>query len=46
MKCPKCETPMVISEWDGWVWMCFHCDHIDREATPEEIEQLEKELRQ
>lgn len=33
---------MVIDEWGGWAWCCFHCDHIDREATPEEIEQHEK----
>lgn len=41
--CPKCKTPMIISSWDGWRWMCFHCDHVGREATDEEIEKQESE---
>lgn len=42
--CPKCKTPMIISSWDGWVWMCFHCDYVGREATDEEIERQEDEI--
>jgi ribosomal protein L37AE/L43A len=38
MNCPYCGAPMVISAWDGWVWMCFHCDHQGRLATDEEID--------
>ena len=40
MKC-KCGTEMIISEWDGWVWMCFYCDYVGRKATDEEIKELE-----
>ena len=43
MKCPKCGAYMAIDEWGGWVWVCFNCDHIDREATNEEIVTLEDE---
>ena len=42
--CPKCKTPMIISSWDGGVWMCFHCDHIGKKATDEEIERQEDEV--
>lgn len=42
MLCDKCEAVMVISEWDGWIWVCFHCDNIGRAATYEEIEKLER----
>ena len=35
--CPKCQAPMIISEWDGWVWMCFNCDYVGGDATEEEI---------
>ena len=42
MLCSTCGTEMVISEWDGWVWVCFICDNIGRPATTEEIEELER----
>lgn len=42
--CPKCKAPMIISSWDGWRWMCFHCDNIGRKATDEEIERQEDEV--
>ena len=42
MKCPKCETPLVIDEWNGWVWLCFHCEHEERKATDEECSEQEQ----
>ena len=36
MKCPKCNNDMVISEWDGWIWLCIFCGHEGHIATPEE----------
>lgn len=42
MNCPKCGTEMIIDEWNGWVWTCFHCDYIDRQATDKEIEEWEE----
>lgn len=36
--CPRCKSPMIVSTWDGWRWMCFHCDYVGREATDEEID--------
>ncbi len=42
MECSECGTQMIISEWDGWVWICLHCDHVGRNATPEEIEEYEQ----
>ena len=42
MKCPECGMPMIINEWEGWIWVCFHCDHVDRPATNEEVELQEK----
>lgn len=36
--CPNCKSPMVVSTWDGWRWMCLHCDYVGREATDEEID--------
>jgi len=36
---------MVIDEWSGWVWTCFHCDYVDRSATDEEIEKQEAEIK-
>ncbi len=42
MICPKCNTKLIIDEWYGWVWYCFHCHHIDRYATDKEIRELEK----
>lgn len=41
MKCPICGEEMVISEWDGWKWVCFICDLEDRIATDAEIEEYE-----
>jgi uncharacterized Zn finger protein (UPF0148 family) len=42
MKCPCCGTPLVIDEWGGWIWTCFHCDYTARPATDEEIEAQER----
>ena len=44
MICPKCETPMVIDSWNGWICTCFHCDHVDRIATDSEVEEQEREI--
>jgi ribosomal protein S27AE len=41
MKCPKCNNEMVISEWDGWRWLCFFCDYEGRVATDTELEEYE-----
>lgn len=41
MKCPKCGAPMIIDEWGGWLWTCSNCDYVGREATDEEVKQLE-----
>ena len=46
MNCKKCGTVMVIDEWDGWVWKCYHCDAVGRKATNEEIEAQENEYNQ
>jgi hypothetical protein len=35
---------MVIAEWNGWVWECFHCDYVGRIATNEETEKQEDEI--
>ena len=42
MKCQICGEEMVISEWDGWRWVCFFCDQEDRIATDIEIEEYEE----
>jgi ribosomal protein L37AE/L43A len=44
MNCEKCGTPMIIDEWGGWVWTCYHCDHVGRTATNEEVKRHEKEF--
>lgn len=44
MKCSNCGAPMVIAEWNGWVWECFHCDYVGRIATNEETEKQEDEI--
>ena len=44
MKCPMCGATMVIDEWNGWVWECFHCYYTGRDATDEEIEKQECEI--
>jgi len=46
MKCPKCDAEMIIDEWGGWIWTCFHCDYTGREATDLEIEELEKDIKE
>lgn len=46
MVCPKCGAKMVIDEWYGWLWTCFNCDYVDREATDEECEIQRKEIEQ
>jgi len=46
MECEKCGTAMVIDEWNGWVWTCFHCDNIGRLATNEEVAAQENEYNQ
>lgn len=35
---------MIIDEWGGWVWTCFNCDYVGREATDEEVEAQEREV--
>ena len=42
-KCANCGCEMVINDWEGWVWECFHCDHKGRLATEEQIEHQEEE---
>ena len=42
INCPDCGSPMVIDSWGGWVWTCFHCDHIGRHATDDEVKEDEK----
>ena len=44
MNCPKCKAPMVIDEWNGWVWTCFNCDYVGREATDEECDLQQREI--
>ncbi len=38
MYCPKCNAPMMISSWDGWVWLCFNCSYQGRVATEQEVQ--------
>jgi len=44
MTCPNCGTQMVIDEWGGWMWTCFYCDFVGREATYEECEAQQREI--
>lgn len=44
MDCPKCKQPMYIAEWDGWKWSCLFCDYVGRDATEDEVEELERNL--
>ena len=44
MKCPKCSAEMYISEWDGWIFICFNCYFEGRNATDQEIEKYEEEM--
>jgi len=36
MICPKCGNEMIISEWDGWIWLCVFCDREGPISTSEE----------
>jgi len=45
MDCPKCGGCAIISEWDGWRWMCIHCGWIGREASKAAIEHQEERQR-
>ena len=45
MTCPQCGAVMVIDEWSGWFWTCFNCGFVGGEATYEETEQQENELK-
>ena len=42
--CEKCQAPLGIDEWDGWIWKCWHCDIDYRLATDAEIKVHEKEI--
>ena len=44
MKCPKCESVLIVDFWCGWIWYCFNCDYEGRKATEKEIEQQENEM--
>lgn len=46
MKCPKCNNEMIISEWDGWIWLCVFCSHEGQTATPEEQAIYDNEQRE
>ncbi len=46
MKCPDCNNEMVISSWDGWIWLCVFCSHEGQTATPEEQETYDNEHRE
>ena len=35
---------MIISEWQGWIWICPFCDCEGRKATEKEIEEYESEM--
>lgn len=43
MKCPDCNNEMIISSWDGWIWLCVFCGHEGPTATPEEQAEYDKE---
>jgi Zn ribbon nucleic-acid-binding protein len=34
---------MIIDEWIGWRWECFHCGYVGRIAPNEEREQQRDE---
>ena len=44
MRCKNCKEEMIISDWDGWIWMCPACDATGRKATIREIQIHEKEM--
>lgn len=46
MKCPKCNNEMIISEWDGWIWLCVFCDYEGHIATPDEQATYDNEQRE
>lgn len=37
MKCERCGTAMLVDDWHGWVWKCFHCGSTGRPATNDEV---------
>lgn len=41
MKCPDCKAECIISDWEGWIWVCMICDKDHRRATDEEVEKWE-----
>lgn len=42
--CLNCKgNTCFIDEWNGWKWTCYNCDKIFREATKDEIKELENE---
>ena len=41
MICLNCGNEMFIDEWNRWIWACPVCDYEGREATKEEIKELE-----
>ena len=43
MECPKCHNKMIISSWDGWIWLCVFCGHEGHTPTPEEQSEYGKE---
>ena len=43
MECPACGNEMIISSWDGWIWLCVFCGHEGPTATPEEQAEYDKE---
>ena len=45
MKCKNCKSYLFIDTWNGWVWTCYNCGHIDRKATDEEILKFEHEMK-
>jgi ssDNA-binding Zn-finger/Zn-ribbon topoisomerase 1 len=44
MICEKCGTPMIIDEWEGWIWFCGNCEAEGEYANTEEIKQQESEV--
>lgn len=37
-QCPRCGSPLIIDEWDGWHWVCWHCEYDGGPATNKEID--------
>ena len=34
----------MVSEWDGWIWLCYNCDYQGEKATDKEVEKWEQEI--